>query len=223
MSSSLLSSVIRRHLLAPSCCNYSVLLFRFFTLCHVVLFVLLFILLFCVVVLVVVLAYSRLCYHGVLLYSFLCVVLLVLVVALVVSCVPSTSSSLSSSIIHHHLLAPSCCNHSVLWFRLFRIVSHCVVSIVVRIVVLRSCSCCCPGIQLSLLSWCIVVFFSLCCSSCSCCCSCCRLCAINIFFFLVIRHSSSSTCLFFLQSQCIVVLFVSHCVILCRIVLQNYV
>ena len=138
---------------------------------------------------------------------------------------------------------------------LCRVVSHCVVSIVVRIVVLRSCSCCCPGVVAitvyccfvcfalchivlflllfvllfcvvvlvvvlaSLLSRCIVVFFSSCCSSCSscsCCCSCCRLCAVNIFFFLVVRRSLSSACPFLLQSRCIVVSFVSRCVALCR-------
>ena len=198
------------------------------------------------------LAYSRLCYHSVLLYSVLRVVLLVLVVglvvALVVGCVPSTSSSWSSSVVRRHPLAPSCCNHGVLLFRLCRIVSRCVVSIVACIVVLHSCSCCCPGVVAitvyccfvcfalchivlflllfvllfcvvvlvvvlaSLQSWCIVVFFSSCCSSCSCCRSCCRLCAVNIFFFLVVRHSSSSACPFLLQSRCIVVSFVSHCV-----------
>ena len=204
------------------------------------------------------LAYSRLCYPGVLLYSFLRVVLLVLVVAIVVGCVPSTSSSWSSSVIRRHPLAPSCCNHGVVLFRLCRVVSRCFVSIVVRIVVLRSCSCCCPGVVAitvyccficfalchvvlflllfvllfcvvvlvvvlaSLLSRCIVVFFSSCCSSCSCCCSCCRLCAVIIFFFLVIRRSSSSACPFLLQSWCIVVSFVSRCVVLCRIVSQNY-
>ena len=110
-----------------------------FALCHIVLFVLLFVLLFCVVVLVVVLVYSRLCYHSVLLYSFLHLVL----VALVVGCVPS----MSSFVVCRHLLAPSCCNHGVLLFCLFRVVSHCVVSIVVRIVVLHSCSFCCPCVQ----------------------------------------------------------------------------
>ena len=71
------------------------------------------------------LAYSRLCYPGVLLYSFLRVVLLVLVVAIVVGCVPSTSSSFSSSVDRRHPLAPSYCNHGVLLFRLCRVVSHC--------------------------------------------------------------------------------------------------
>ena len=104
------------------------------------------------------LAYSHFCYHGVLLYSFLRVVLLVLVVALVVGCVPSMSSSLSSSVVRRHLLAPSCCNHGVLLFRLFHVVSHCVVSIIVCIVVLHSCSCCCPGV-IAIMVYCCILFF----------------------------------------------------------------
>ena len=103
----------------------------------------------------------RPCYHSVLLYSFLRVVLLVLVVALVVGCVPSTSSSFSSSVDRRHPLAPSCCNHGVLLFRLCRVVSRCVVSIVVRIVVLRSCSCCCPGV-VAITVYCCFVCFALC-------------------------------------------------------------
>ena len=94
--------------------------------------------------------------------------------------------------------------HIVLFLLLF-VLLFCVVVLVV--------------VLASLLSWCIVVFFSLCCSSCSscsCCCSCCRLCAINIFFFLLVHRSLSSTCPFLLQSQCIVVSFVSRCVALCR-------
>ena len=88
------------------------------------------------------LAYSRLCYHVVLLYSFLRVVLLVLVVlvaTIVVGCVPSTSSSLSSSVIRH--LSSACP---------FLLLSRCiVVSFVSRCfalcrVVSSCCCCCCP-------------------------------------------------------------------------------
>ena len=65
-----------------------------------------------------------------------------------------------SFVVRRHPLAPSCCNHGVLLFRLCRVVSRCVVSIVVRIVVLRSCSCCCPGV-LAITVYCCILFFVL--------------------------------------------------------------
>ena len=144
------------------------------------------------------LAYSRLCYHGVLLYSFLHVVLLVLVVALVVGCVPSTSSSWSSSVVHRHPLVPSCCNHGVLLFHLCRVVSRCVVSIV-HIVVLHSCSCCCPGV-VAIMVYCCFVCFALC-----------HVVLFLLLFVLLFCVVVLVVVLVSLQSRCIVVFFSSCC------------
>ena len=66
------------------------------------------------------------------------------------------------------------------------------------------------GVQLSLLSRCIVVFFSSC--RCSCCCYCCWWCAVIVFFFFVVvvvvvcRHLLATVIPFLLLSRCIVVL-----------------
>ena len=145
------------------------------------------------------LAYSRLSYPGVLLYSFLRVVLLVLVVAIVVGCVPSTSSSWSSSVVCRHPLAPSCCNHGVLLFRLCSVVSRCVVSIVVRIVVLRSCSCRCPGV-VAITVYCCFVCFALC-----------HTVLFLLLFVLLFCVVVLVVVLASLLSQCIVVFFSSCC------------
>ena len=141
------------------------------------------------------LAYSHLCYHGVLLYSFLRVVLLVLVVALVVGCVPSTSCW-SSSVVCRHPLAPSCCNHGVLLFHLCRVVSRCVVSF---IVVLRSCSCCCPGI-IAITVYCCFICFALC-----------HVVLFLLLFVLLFCVVVLVVVLASLLSQCVVVFFSSCC------------
>ena len=87
------------------------------------------------------------------------------------------------------------------------------------------------GVQSSLLSRCIVVFFSSRCASCSCSCYCCRWCAVSVFFlcrhssfvirrssFVVIRLPPSS--LLHITAYCCFVLFrvVSCCFVLFRVV-----
>ena len=98
---------------------------------HVVLLsiLLLFFALFLFLLLLLSLAYSHRCYHVVLLYCFVRVVVLVLVVAIVVDGVPSSTSSVSSSVVRRHPLAtviPLAYHGGVLLFRvvfaLFRVV-----------------------------------------------------------------------------------------------------
>ena len=118
------------------------------------------------------LAYSRLCYHGVLLYSFLCVVLLVLVVALVVVVCRQRlllGHRPSFVVIRLHLLVAItvyCCFvcvalcHIVLFLLLF-VLLFCVVVLVVVLASLQS-----QCIVVSFVSRCVTLCCFYCCSYC---------------------------------------------------------
>ena len=117
----------------------------------------------------------------------------------------------------HQQLAEMCYdndNHSSTLYLLFVLLFGVVVHVVVT------------GVQWSLLSRCIVVFFSSCCSSCSCCCYCCRLCAVNVFFFVgvprpslvVSRHPLAPSCCYHVVLLFRLFRFVSCCFTLFRVV-----